>query len=301
MDRISAMETLLTVVRAGSFSAASRLLGTPLATVSRHIAELESRLGTLLLHRSTRRLTLTDAGEAYAEACRRILDQVQEAERAASGEYKAPRGELAITAPKVFGQRHVAPIATEFLSLYPEITIDLQLNNAILDLQAEHLDIGIRFGNLPDSSLMARRLGVVRKVLTASPDYLARRGAPAVPADLLHHDLLDFTAFRRGSGWSHLTDSEGEPLAIRPRLSIDAAEPLIDAAVSGVGIISLFCFHVAEAVQSGALVPLLRDFDPPPQPVHVLHLGTGSVPQKVRAFLDFATPRLRARLEADLF
>ncbi len=173
MDRIDAMGTLLAVIRAGSLSAASRELGVPLATVSRHMTELERRLGTRLLHRSTRRLTLTAAGEEYAAACRRIVEQVEEAERVASGEYKAPRGELAITAPKVFGQRHVLPIATEFLKLYPEITINMRLSNSIFDLQEEQIDIGIRFGVLPDSSLVARRLGTVRKIIAASPGYLA--------------------------------------------------------------------------------------------------------------------------------
>ncbi len=299
MDRIEAMSTLLAVVRAGSLSAASRDLGTPLATVSRHVSELEARLGTRLLNRTTRRVTLTDAGEAYVEACRSILEQVEAAERAAAGEYRAPRGELTITAPKVFGQRHVTPIATEFLSAYPDIVIDMRLNNRILDLQGESLDVGVRFGELPDSSLVARRVGIVRRVVAASPDYLARRGVPEKPADLAGHELLDFSAFRRDRRWSFGTDGE-EPPAVRPRLSIDAVEPLVDAAIAGVGIIRPFTFHVAEAVRSGALVLLLRDFEPPPLPVHLIHLGDGPVPQKVRAFLDFATPRLKSRLEADL-
>ncbi len=299
MDRIEAMSTLLAVVRAGSLSAASRDLGTPLATVSRHVSELEARLGTRLLNRTTRRVTLTDAGEAYVEACRRIIEQVEAAERAAAGEYQAPRGELTITAPKVFGQRHVAPIATEFLGAFPDIVIDMRLNNRILDLQGENLDIGVRFGELPDSSLVARRVGVVRRVVAASPEYLARRGVPQRPADLARHDLLEFSGFRRDRRWNLAADGEAPP-ALRPRLSIDAAEPLVGAAVAGAGIVRLFTFHVAEAVRSGALVPLLREFEAPPLPVHLIHLGDGPVPQKVRAFLDFATPRLKARLEADL-
>jgi DNA-binding transcriptional LysR family regulator len=198
-----------------------------------------------------------------------------------------------------FGQRHVAPIATEFLGAFPDIVIDMRLNNRILDLQGENLDIGVRFGELPDSSLVARRVGVVRRVVAASPEYLARRGVPQRPADLARHDLLEFSGFRRDRRWNLAADGEAPP-ALRPRLSIDAAEPLVGAAVAGAGIVRLFTFHVAEAVRSGALVPLLREFEAPPLPVHLIHLGDGPVPQKVRAFLDFATPRLKARLEADL-
>jgi DNA-binding transcriptional LysR family regulator len=301
MDRLEAMSTLLAVVRAGSLSAASRQLGTPLATVSRRISELEAHLNTRLLNRTTRRVTLTDAGEAYAAACRRVLEEVEEAERAASGEYRAPRGELTVTAPLAFGRLHMAPVATEFLGAYPDIVLHLRLSDRILDLHQEHVDVGVRIGPLPDSSMVARRVGVVRRAIAASPGYLARRGTPERPADLLGHDCLDFAGFRRGGAWD-LSAGEGDtaPLPVRPRLTIDAAEPLVDAAVAGAGIVSLFSYHLAAAVKAGSLVPLLRGFERPPLPVHLVYLGGGLLPLKVRAFLDFALPRLKARLEADL-
>jgi DNA-binding transcriptional LysR family regulator len=217
--------------------------------------------GTRLLNRTTRRITLTDAGEAYVEACRRIIEQVEAAERAAAGEYTAPRGELTITAPKVFGQRHVAPIATEFLGAFPDVVIDMRLNNRILDLQGENLDIGVRFGELPDSSLVARRVGEVRRVVVASPDYLARRGVPETPAELAGHDLLDFSAFRRDRRWNLMAEGEAPPMP-RPRLSIDAAEPLVDAAVAGAGIVRLFTFHVARPCAPARWCLLLREFEP---------------------------------------
>jgi DNA-binding transcriptional LysR family regulator len=298
MDRIEAMATLLAVVRAGSLSAASRELRTPIATVSRRISELEAHLKTRLLNRTTRGLTLTDAGEAYAAACRHILERVEEAERAASGEYRAPRGELTVTATIAFGRRYITPIATDFLGAYPDIVLHLRLNDRVLDLHQEHMDVGVRLGPLPDSSLFARRVGEVRRVIAASPEYLLRRGAPETPADLAAHDRLDFSGFRRINAWD--LSGDGAATAARPRLSIDAAEPLVDAAVAGVGIVDLFSYHVAAAVRVGSLVPLLRGFERPPLPVHLVYLGGGPLPLKVRAFLDFAAPRLREALEADL-
>jgi DNA-binding transcriptional LysR family regulator len=297
MDRIEAMATLLAVVRAGSLSAASRELRTPIATVSRHISELETHLGTRLLTRTTRNVSLTDAGEVYAAACRDILERVQEAERAASGEYRAPQGELTVTASTVVGRRYLTPIATDFLGAYPDIVLHLRLGDRSLNLLQEHVDIAIRLGPLADSSLIARRLGEVRKVLAASPDYLARRGTPQAPADLARHDCLDFAGFRRITSWD--LSAEAEAVPVRPRLSIDAAEPLVDAAVAGAGIVGLFSFQLAPAVRAGKLVPLLRQYEPPPLPVHLIYVGGGPLPLKVRAFLDFAGPRLKAALEAD--
>ncbi|HYZ31429.1 MAG TPA: LysR family transcriptional regulator [Crenalkalicoccus sp.] len=298
MDRIEAMATLLAVVRAGSLSAASRELRTPIATVSRRISELEAHLGTRLLTRTTRRITLTDAGEAYAAACRHILEQVEEAERAASGEYRAPRGELTVTASMMLGRRYLTPIATDFLGAYPDVVVHLRLSDRALDLHQEHVDVAVRLGPLPDSSLVARRVGEIRRVLAASPEYLARRGTPGTPAELAGHDCLDFAGFRTFSAWDLSPD--GAETGVRPRLSIDTAEPLVDAAIAGAGIVGLFSFHIAAAVRAGQLVPLLRGFEPPPLPVHLVYLGGGPLPLKVRAFLDFAAPRLKAALEADV-
>ncbi len=298
MDRIEAMATLLAVVRAGSLSGASRELRTPIATVSRHISELEARLGTRLLTRTTRNVALTDAGEAYAAACRHILERVEEAERAAAGEYRAPRGELTVTASTVFGRRYLTPIATDFLGAYPDIVLHLRLGDRPLDLLQEHVDVAIRLGPLADSSLIARRLGEVRKIIAASPDYLARRGTPQTPAELAQHDCLDFAGFKRISSWDLSPDGEAAP--VHSRLSIDAAEPLVDAAIAGAGIVGLFSFHLAAALRAGELLPLLREFEPPPLPVHLIYVGGGPLPLKVRVFLDFAAPRLKAALEADM-
>jgi DNA-binding transcriptional LysR family regulator len=300
MDRLEAMSTLLAVVEAGSLSAASRKLRAPLATVSRRVSELEAHLKTRLLNRSTRRLTLTDAGEAYIEACRRILDQLDEAEHIAAGEYRSPKGELTVTASMVLGRRHVVPVAAAFLEAYPEVLLRLRLADPIVNLQEEHVDVGIRIGALPDSSLITRQIGSVRLVVCASPAYLARRGRPATPRDLAAHDCISFTGFVSPNAWNFPVDGAAVPVPVRSRLMVDAVEAALDAAVAGAGIVRLFSYHVADAVRDGRLTLLLQGFEPPPLPVNVVHLGGGLVPLKVRAFIDFAAPRLRGRLASDL-
>jgi DNA-binding transcriptional LysR family regulator len=187
MDRLESMTVLLAVVETGSLSAAGRTLGMPLATVSRKVSELEAHLKARLLHRSTRRLRLTDAGSAYVGACKRILEDLNEAERAAAGEYSAPRGELVITAPVVFGRVHVLPIVGEFLKLYPEVDVRLALNDRSVDLLQDHVDLAVRIGELSDSSLIATRVGMIRRVVCASPAYLAQHGQPQAPAELGRH------------------------------------------------------------------------------------------------------------------
>jgi len=300
VDRIEAMTTLLAVVEAGSLSAASRKLGVPLPTVSRRVSELEAHLKTQLLNRSSRRITLTDAAKSYVQACRRILEDVDEAERVVSGEYRAPRGELAVTATMVFGRVHVIPVAAAFLKAYPDILLRLRLNDRIVNLQEEHFDLGIRIGVLPDSGIVARRVGSVRRVVCASPEYLTARGSPETPKDLADHDGICFTGFQDAESWDFPVNSSATSVAIRSRLMVDAAEAAVDAALAGAGIVRLFSYHVADAVKDGKLSILLEAFEPPPIPVNIVYLGGGLQPLKVRAFLDFAAPRLKARLAADL-
>src|SRR5262245_6150647 len=188
MDRLEAMTVLMAAVEAGSLSGASRRLGMPLATVSRKVSELEQKLKTRLLNRSSRRLTLTDTGQLYAAACRRILDEVDEAERAASGEYRAPKGDLTLTAPIVFGRLHVLPIVVEFLKAYPDIDVRIVLADHVMNLHQDAADVAVRIGTLPDSSLIATRVGTIRQVICGSPDYFATKGTPKSPEELRHHD-----------------------------------------------------------------------------------------------------------------
>jgi DNA-binding transcriptional LysR family regulator len=300
MDRIEAMSTLLAVVEAGSLSAASRKLRVPLTSISRRISELEAHLKTQLLNRTSRRVTLTDAAESYIQACRRILDELDEAERVVSGEYRAPQGELTVTASLVLGRIHVVPVAAAFLKAYPDILLRLRLSDRVVSLQEEHVDLGIRTGPLPDSGIVARRIGSVRRVVCASPDYLSSRGRPEAPQDMAAHDCVTFTGFTHTESWEFQTGGSPASVPIRSRLQVDAAEAVVEAALAGAGIARLFSFHVAHAVKDGRLSLLLEEFEPPPLPVNLVYLGGSLLPLKVRAFLDFAAPRLKARLERDL-
>jgi DNA-binding transcriptional LysR family regulator len=296
MDRLDAMAVLLAAVDAGSLSAAARRLGLPLATVSRRVAELEAHLGARLLTRSSRRLTLTDAGRSYAAAAKRILEEVGEAERAAAGEYSAPKGELMVTAPIVFGRLHVLPVVMDFLAAYPEIAVRLVQADRVIDLQESHVDLAVRIADLPDSSLIALRVGSIRGVVCASPAYVARRGAPQRPADLAAHDCITFEGPIAPDIWAFASGETAATIPIRPRLVVNTAEAAVDAAVAGLGVTRVLSYQVADALRAGILILALQDCEPPPSPVSLIYAGQGLLPQKLRAFLDFAAPRLKARL-----
>ncbi len=296
MDRLEAMGVLLAAVEAGSLSAAARRLGMPLPTVSRKVAELEAHLKTRLLVRSTRRLSLTETGQVYLAAARRILDEVNEAERQATGEYQAPKGELVITAPVAFGRMHVLPVVNAFLKAYPAIDIQLALADRIVNLAEDHVDLALRIGALPDSRFVATRLGEVRRIVVGSPAYLAARGTPQTPADLATHDCISFDSVRPADAWLFREGKAEMTTPIHPRLTVNGAEAAVDAAVAGVGLVRVISYQTAAALKAGALRILLRDFELPPIPVHLVHGGGRLLPLKLRAFLDFAAPRLRAVL-----
>ena len=297
MDRLDSMLTLLAAVDAGSLSAASRRLGMPLATVSRKVSELETHLRTRLLVRTSRRLALTAAGRDYVAACRTILEDIGEAERAASGEYSAPRGALYITAPVVFGRLHVLPIVTAFLAVFPDINIRLVLADRMVNLLEEHADLAVRIGALADSALVATRVGSIRRVACASPAYLVAHGTPGHPQDLAAHSCVTFETLMSPTSWSFTVAREVLPVAVLSRLVVSTAEAAIDAAIAGTGITRVLSYQVADAVQAGKLAVVLADYEPPRSPVSLVTNGQGLPPQKLRAFLDFAAPLLRARME----
>jgi len=297
MDRINAMSVLLAVVETGSLSAASRALRLPLATVSRRVSELETYLGARLLVRSNRRVSLTDAGIAYVAASRRILEELAEAERAAGGEYATPKGALTVTAPIVFGRLHVLPVITDFLGAYPDISVRLTLADGLLHLTEDHIDVALRIGNLPDSSMKALRLGEISRVVCASPTYLAARGTPRLPEDIAAHDSVAFSGLD-AVRWDFVTDGRAHMVAVRPRLLVNTAEAAIDAVTAGLGLTRVLSYQVAAAERAGTLVRVLEDHAPPPVPVHLVHSGQGTLPLKLRTFLDHAAPRLRQALAA---
>jgi DNA-binding transcriptional LysR family regulator len=296
MDRLDAMTSLLAVVDTGSFSAASRKLRVPVTTVSRRVAELETHLRTRLLQRTTRKVTLTDAGAPYVAVCRRIIEQIDEAERAAGGEYHTPRGELTVTAPLVFGRMHLVPVIAEFMAEFPEIHLKCRFNDRVLDMQEERIDLAVRIGQLPDSSRRARRIGTIRRVVCASPDYLSRRGEPQTLAELEGHDCVGFHGFDPPGNWLFATPTGTVAVPIRSRIMLDAIESVIDAGIAGMGLIRVFSYHVRPAVRSGLLREVLPGSVPPSLPVQILHGHDDMVPLKVRAFIDFCVPRLQARL-----
>lgn len=296
MDRFESMQTLVAAVETGSLSAASRKLGMPLATVSRKVAELETHLGTSLLIRTNRQLALTDAGRSYVEACKRILEEIDVAERAASGEYREPQGELAISSPIVFGRLHILPIVTDFLKAYPGIDIRLDLTDRLIDLVDDHVDLAVRIGDLPDSNLIALRVGAMRRVVCASPAYIAARGEPKHPRDLASHDCVTFGVLQSPRSWNFEIGNEIRAFDVHSRLVVGTAEAAIDAAKQGVGIVSLLCYQTRAAIDDGSLVRILRSFEPRSTPISLLYRGHQHLPVKIRAFIDFAAPRLKPLL-----
>lgn len=295
------MKALLAAVDEGSLSAASRKLGMPLATMSRKVSELEAHLRAQVLIRTSRKLILTEVGQAYVTACRRILDEIDEAERAAASEYRVPRGHLTLAASVMFGQVHVEPVVLDFLEAYPEITVRLILSDTVANILDDHIDAAIRVGTLPDSSMVAKRLGETGWISCASPAYLARHGTPKTPADLAGHRCILFEG-HSSTLWSSETwrfGSAKAPLAvpIQPRLRVNTASAALAAAIAGTGIVRVLRYQAVRALDAGQLQIVLSDFEPDPIPVHLLHTGGPILPLKLRAFLDFAAPRLRASLK----
>lgn len=290
------MTILLAAVDTGSLSAASRQLHVPLATVSRRVSELEEHLHARLLLRGTRKLTLTDAGREYVAVCRRIIEDIDEAERTATGEYRAPQGELIIAAPLVIGRYHVVPVLVEFLQAYPQIRARIQLSDRVTNLLEEHIDVAVRLGELPDSDMIATRIALISRVLCASPVYLASRGMPKEPGDLVSHDCITYQGYSAADKWEFLTGHPPQMITVSSRLTVNLAEAAVTAAVTGAGIARVLSDQITEPLKSGALVRLLQAFEPAPMPASLVYPSQRHVPLKLRAFLDFATPRLRERL-----
>jgi len=299
MDRLEAMSVFAAIVDGGSLSAAGRRLNVPLATVSRKLADLESYLKTRLITRSTRKLVLTDAGRDYLDACRQILEQVDEAERAASGAYARVKGQLVVAAPIVFGRLHVVPVSAAFLEAHPEVDIQLRLGDRNVNLIEEHVDVALRIGALPDSNLVATQVGAIRRVICASPDYLRRFGTPLSPNDLATHRCISFDGLDAASSWAFISSAgEKRAVAVHSRLTVSTADAAIAASTLGLGLTRVLSYQVADALLDGRLVRVLADDEPPAVPASLIYPGQGRLPMKTRAFIDFAADQLRERLRA---
>jgi DNA-binding transcriptional LysR family regulator len=289
VDQFAAMRLFVRVAEAGSFTAAAKIHATPLATVSRQIAVLERRLGLPLFRRAARRLVLTEAGQAYLSGARRILGEVAELDASLAGQNASPQGLLAVTAPVAFGRLHVIPIVTEYLAANPHVRIRLLLLDRVVNLVEEGLDLAIRFGP-PDESLVARPFGEQRSVVCASPDYLARRGAPDTPADLAAHDIVAFASVDEPV-WRF---AGNVAMRLAPRLVVNTAEAALDAAMLGVGIVRVMSYQASAGLHAGRLVRILEPYEPAPLPGHLVCPGGRHVPARLRSFVDAVLPRLRA-------
>jgi len=293
MDRFQAMSTFVTVVETGGFASAARKLDVSPSVVSRVVTELEERLGVRLLTRTTRVVRLTDAGTAFFEDCRRILGEVDIAELAARGTHASPRGVLSLTAPVLFGRLHITPVVLDYLSRYPEADANCWFIDRVVNLVDEGIDVAVRIAELPDSSLQAIPVGRVRRVLCASPAYLAAHGTPTHPDDLDAHTIIASTGSSSPPEW-RLYDG-GRPVIVRtrPRFITTTNDSAIAAALADFGIARLLSYQIAQHVSDGRLVTVLAEFEPPPLPIHLVHREGRHVTQKVRAFLDLAVATLR--------
>jgi len=291
MDKLRAMQTFVAIVDAGSLTAAARELGSSLPAVVRLLAGLEDELGSRLLTRTTRRIALTEAGRRYLERSREVLALVNEAEAELRAEQTTPRGLLRVTAPVLFGTRHVAAGVAAFLQRYPEVSVDVLLVDRVVNLVEEGIDVGVRIGSLDDSSLIARPIAGMRRLTVAAPSYLARHGTPAHPRELAAHDGIRST---HSSASTWLYHVEGKPLAvpIRGKLSVNQALAAVQACASGLAIGNFFAYQVAPELASGALRVLLDRFEPPAAPVHVVYPDARLLPARTRAFVDFIRDHL---------
>lgn len=297
MDRLEAMSLLIDTLDEGSFSAAAKKRGVPVATLTRKVGQLEQHLGAALLVRSTRKLSLTDAGQRYLAGARQIITKVAEVEREAAGEFREPTGRLVVSAPRMFGRLHVLPIVSDFLQLYKGITVDLQLSDGNVDLAAGAADIAVRIGVLADNSLIGTRLGSMRTVVVASPALLDRHRQVERPDDLKFLPSIKLTLP------TPATTHEPQKARIdwpdgQIRLLVPGTEAAIDAAEADLGFVRLLHYQAAGSLVAGRLRLILAEFEGEPAPVHILHAPLPQLPQKTRRFLDFASSRLRATLIA---
>lgn len=297
IDRLDSMRVFITALNEGSLARAGQRLSRSPAAITRAIAALEAHVGAPLLHRTTRKLQLTEAGERYAAVCRHVLTELEEAELSVAGHAAEPHGVLTITAPVMFGTRILRPVVGEFLQQHPKVQVRYLLLNRLTNLVDEGIDVGLRIAALQDSSLIALRIGEVRRVLCASPAYLARRSPLSSISDLANHDCIAIEPTSPEDIWS-FPPPPGRKMArtvrVRPRLMVNSDEAAVSAAVDGEGIARILSYKIQQEVSDGKLVVILPDDEPPAVPVHLVASASRLAVPKVRAFMDFAGQRLRA-------
>jgi DNA-binding transcriptional LysR family regulator len=286
MDRIDAMQAFVVVADLRGFAPAARKLGLSPSGVTRQIAALEERLGARLLQRTTRSVTLTDAGARYLVRVRRILADVEEAEGAAEGEQTRPGGLLVISAPVGFGRLHVSPVVTAYLKRYPEVSCDLRLSDRMINLVEDGVDLAVRIGHLPDSTLVARHVGEMRRIVVASRDYLKRRGEPRRPDEIATHDTIQFGAMTAQLDWRFVEDGTEIRISGTPRFATNSSDAAIQYAEELGGLTRVMAYQAAESLKAGRLKIVLAKFEQPPLPIHVVYPTSRLLSAKVRAFID---------------
>lgn len=287
MDRLTSLKSFLQVAEARSFSAAAKRLGISKSLISRHVSGLEAELGVLLLSRTTRRLSLTEAGQAYAERCQRVLADLEEADQAVSNLQAVPRGRLKITAPMSFGSLHLAPLLPRFIEKYPEIELDIVLSDRLVDLIEEGFDLAVRIGRLSESSLIAKKLCPMLRAACASPDYIKKHGAPMVPADLVNHRCLSHSELA-AQEW-RFAAPDGGPLAVSVKgpVRLNNGEAMRHLALAGAGIVYLPTFFIGPDLRQGRLIPILKSFIVQDSALYAVYPHARHLSPKVRAFVDF--------------
>ena len=286
MDRIDAMQAFVAVADLRGFAPAARKLGLSASGVTRLIAALEDRLGARLLQRTTRSVALTDAGARYLERARRILADVEEAEGAAEGEHSLPRGRLVVSAPVGFGRLHVAAVMSEYLKRHPEVSADLRLSDLMINLVEEGVDAAVRIGHLADSSLVARHVGEMRRIVVASPGYLKAHGEPRSPEAIASHQTIQFSAMSPQADWRFVRNGEEVRVAPVARLTTNSSDAAIQYAAEDGGLTRVLAFQAAEAIKIGALKIVLAKFEQPPLPIHIVYPTSRLLSAKVRTFID---------------
>jgi len=289
MDRLDAMTVFVAVADLRGFAAAARRLRLSPSGVTRLVAALEDRLGTRLMQRTTRSVTLTDAGTRYLDRARRILADVAEAEGAAQAERTTPTGRFVVAAPNVFGRLHVAPLMCAYLARYPAVIGELTLADRIVNLIDDGIDAAVRIGVLDDSSQVARAVGATRRVVVAAPKYLARHKAPRTPDEIASHDIIQFTGLSPTPEWRFNRDGRDDRIAFQPRYVTNSADAAIGHAVLGGGLTMALSYQVADAVRAKRLRIVLAEFEPPPLPIQVVYPTTRLLSAKVRAFIELIT------------
>jgi DNA-binding transcriptional LysR family regulator len=294
MDRFHLMSVFVAVAEAGSFAGGARRLKMSPPAVTRAVAALEERLGVRLLTRTTRVVRVTEAGARYLEDARRILLELEEADAAAAGINATPRGQLAVTAPVLFGKLYVMPIITEYQSLYEQTTVSALFVDRVVNFIDEGMDVGVRIGPLPDSSLRAIRVGRVRRVVVGAPAYLEKHGIPQTPGELAGHRLVASSGIAPTNDWGFESGGEKQTVRVRPRILVNGNDGPLEAARQGYGLTRLLSYQVAPQLASGELKTVLGDYEGPDLPVHVIHREGRHGSAKVRSFVDIAVDRLRA-------